>query len=167
MKIEIDDKYFNEEELKNTPKRIKKIFEGEMDNGDFEFTTFPTNNYNEMIIWKGSDVSICSHHLMPFIFNIYFAYYPNKKICGLSKIPRLIRSICFKPQLQEKMTVEIVNTFIKQINPQGVMCIINGKHLCCSGRGIRSDGEMITITTRGVFKTNNKLKEEFFMLAKL
>lgn len=166
MKLEIPDKCFNDEELKNTPKRherfLKEWLEG---SNDFNFTTFDNCGVNNMIIVKDiTFYSLCSHHLLPFFGSVEVGYIPNEKICGLSKIARVVDKISHKPQLQERMTEEIADFLFKNLNPKGVIVIVSGEHLCMSMRGIKKPGhKTITSSVRGCFNDLN-VKEEFFQL---
>ena len=158
MRIEIPDKFFTEEELRNTPKRYAKFLEEWLvKDQQFELTTFSNKeDYKEIIIISGETFSMCSHHLLPMILNYWVAYIPDKKIVGLSKIPRVINKFAHMPQLQERITKQVVNYLQRELQPQGVMCVIRGRHLCMIARGIKTNGEMTTSAITGVFKNPPK-----------
>jgi GTP cyclohydrolase IA len=172
MKIEINDSLFNEEELANTPGRVSRFFSEwfSEDNKKFNFTTFPTEGYKGMVVYRGENFySMCSHHLLPVILKkVYIGYIPDKKVCGLSKMPRLINFFAHKPTLQEKLTKEIVEAIEEKLHPLGVICMIEGAHLCMLMRGCRERGNVITSEVRGIFNTNkDNCKDEFFKLVGL
>jgi len=168
MEFRIDDKYFSDEELKNTPNRFKRFLDEwlKQDN-DFNFTTFKNPGYDEMIIVK--DIifySMCSHHLIPFFGKAHFGYIPDKRICGLSKIPRIIDMFAHRPQIQEKLTIEALNYLTEHLQPKWAMLILEAEHLCMSMRGIKKPGH-ITITN-AVFNREKAIhaKEEFLEMIK-
>jgi len=167
MKIEIADKYFNKEELKNTPDRYKRFLnEWLEDSQDFKCTVFEKpKNVDQMIITKDINFySMCSHHLLPFIGKVHFAYIPIKKICGLSKVARVVDKFAHKPQLQEALTQQIADYLEKILEPLGLMVIIEAEHLCMSMRGIKRPGHStITSALKGDF-TNNETRTEFLKM---
>jgi len=167
MKFEIPDGFFNKEELSNTPRRFDKFMtEWLSHSNNFEFTTFPNPNYDQMIIIKDiTFYSICSHHLVPFFGKAHFGYIPTSKICGLSKIPRVIDKFAHKPQVQEKLTNEILEYFIENLDPYWCMIVLEAEHLCMSMRGIKKPGHT-TITSAiwkhiVIQKDMNSAKQEF------
>lgn len=167
MKIEIPDKYFNKEELKNTPDRHKRFLDEWLnDSSKFEFTTFKNPGYDEMIIVSNvSFYSMCSHHLVPFFGVAHFAYIPDKIICGLSKIPRVIDKFAHKPQVQEKLTCEILDFLTEELKPHWAMLMVEAEHLCMSMRGIKKPNHK-TITNAIFVNPKSTLllencKEEF------
>jgi len=167
MKIEISNKLFNEEEIRNTPTRIKNFFNEMKDKKNFKFTTFKNPGYNQMIILKDINFySFCSHHLLPFFGKAHIGYIPGKKICGISKLARLVDKFASKPQIQERMTEEIVSYLEKEMKPEGCICVVEGQHLCMIMRGVKKENSvMVTSAIRGVFD-KMKVREEFFRLCK-
>ena len=165
MKIQINDKYFNEEELKNTPKRIERFKKELKKKADFKFTTFKNPNYDQMIILKDIEFfSFCSHHLLPFIGKAHIGYIPSKKICGISKLARVVDKFASKPQLQERMTEEIADYLEQKLSPLGIMVVIEAQHLCMKMRGVKKqNAKMVTSAIRGVFY-HNDVKQEFLKL---
>ena len=120
-----------------------------------------------MIIDTGYFYSHCEHHMVPFFGNYYFAYIPDKKIVGISKIARLVDYHSAKLQVQERLTKEIVDDIEKLLKPKGIALIMKARHLCKEMRGIKKhNSEMITSEMRGVFKNNSKTREEFLSLIK-
>lgn len=110
--------------------------------------------------------SLCEHHLLGFTGVVRFAYIPNGKVVGLSKIPRMVAILAARPQVQERLTGQIVDTFNKALKPRGVMAIVEGRHSCMSCRGVRSQGQMITSAVRGMFKDQPESRAEAMVLLK-
>lgn len=165
MIIEIPDELFDEESLQNTPKRIKRFMEEWERNKEFNFTTFDNPNYDQMVILKDIDFySLCEHHLLPFYGKAHIGYIPDKKICGISKLARVVDKFASKPQLQERLTQEIADFIEEKLQPQGVMVVIEGIHLCMRMRGVKKPNSvMVTSAIKGVFKKQDA-REEFLRL---
>jgi GTP cyclohydrolase I len=142
----------NREGLKNTPKRIARMFE-EIFSGYRQNIEEVINNaiftadYDEMIVVKDIDFySMCEHHLLPFFGVVHVAYIPNGKVIGLSKIPRIVEVFSRRLQIQEKMTVEIAEAI----------------NLCSVMRGVKKHrAKMITSAMVGVFKEDLRTRQEF------
>lgn len=169
MKIEIPDRFFNTEELKNTPKRYKKFLnEWLKESNNFKFTMFPKpDGLDQMVIVKDiSFYSMCAHHLIPFVGKAHIGYLPNKKICGLSKLARVIDKFAHKPQLQEALTQQITDFLDKELEPIGLMVILEAEHMCMSMRGIKRPGhKTITSAIKGIFQ-HKDVKDEFMEVIK-
>jgi GTP cyclohydrolase I len=158
----------NREGLKNTPKRIARMFE-EIFSGYRQNIEEVINNaiftadYDEMIVVKDIDFySMCEHHLLPFFGVVHVAYIPNGKVIGLSKIPRIVEMFSRRLQIQEKMTVEIAEAINKAINPLGVAVVVEAIHLCSVMRGVKKHrAKMITSAMLGVFKEDLRTRQEF------
>jgi len=167
MEITIPDEYFSDEELKNTPIRYQRFLDEWLkDSSKFNFTVFPKpEGLDQMITVIDIDFySLCSHHLAPFIGKASIAYIPNEKICGLSKLARVVDKFAHKPQVQERLTQEIADYLIEQLHPLGLMVILEAEHLCMSMRGIRRPGhKTITSAVKGLFNHEN-VKNEFLQL---
>lgn len=154
--------------LKDTPKRVAKMYVNEAFKG-LEQEGFPKISlfendyrYDEMIIINNITLfSYCEHHFVPFMGKVHVAYYPNKKVIGLSKINRLIDFISKKPQVQERLTVEIARTLSKLLETEDVAVYIEANHLCVASRGIK-DTNSCTKTGfyLGKFK-NEAVRKEF------
>ena len=166
MKIEVPDEYFCAEELKNTPKRVKRFWnEWLVKSNNFKFTTFKNPGYDQMVTLTNVQFySMCAHHLLPFQGKIHVGYIPDKRICGLSKLARVIDKFSHKPQLQEKLTQEIANFLDEKLKPKGVAVLIEGEHMCMSCRGVKKPGA-VTVTTalKGKFHEAD-VKQEFLDL---
>ena len=164
------------EGLLDTPKRVakmyKEIFRGYDKEQRPKITTFPNGKdgifQDEMVIDKGYFYSQCEHHTVPFFGDYYFAYIPDKKIVGISKISRLIDWYSAKLQVQERLTQQIVNDLEKTLQPLGIMLVMKGRHLCKEMRGTKKhNAPMTTSCVTGAFKEQVETREEFLKLIQL
>ena len=121
---------------------------------------------SEMIIVKDIELySICEHHLLPFFGKCHVGYLPDKKIIGLSRIPRIVDLFSRRFQLQEKLTTQIAETIEKLLNPLGVAVVIEASHLCSRMRGVeKQNSVMVTSCVKGAFRKNVSTREEFLKL---
>lgn len=124
------------------------------------------DNYDEMVIVHNvAFYTHCEHHLAPFFGTVDFAYIPDKKIVGLSKMPRLIDIFARRLQVQERFTAQIVDAFCQHVNPKGVACLVRARHMCMESRGINLHGSSTTTSAlRGVLK-DAAPRAEFLSLA--
>lgn len=160
------------EGLIETPERIAKMYAEimggmEEDAGKHLSKVFHVDN-NEMVMEK--DIvfySSCEHHMLPFFGRAHIAYVPDGHVVGLSKIARTVEVFAKRLQLQEQMTVQIADAFMKYLKPQGVMVMVEAEHMCMTMRGIKKPGaKTVTMTTRGVFKDNPELQNTFYQMIK-
>jgi len=128
--------------------------------------TFESPDYDEMVIVKDIDVfSLCEHHLLPFFGKCHVAYLPDKKIVGLSKIPRVVEVFSRRLQIQEKLTTQIGKTIDEALKPKGVAVVVEAFHLCVMMRGVeKQNAHMITSSMLGRFRSDPKTREEFLDL---
>jgi GTP cyclohydrolase I len=124
--------------------------------------------YDEMVIVKDIEVfSLCEHHLLPFFGRCHVAYIPNGKVIGLSKIPRLVDVFARRLQVQERLTVQIAETIMQKIKPQGVGVIIEARHLCMIMRGVEKQNSIaVTSHMLGEFRESEMTRSEFLRLVK-
>lgn len=157
-----------DDSIKGTPNRVakmfvKEIFGGLHPNKKPNSSTFKNNyKYGEMLVEKNITLySTCEHHLLPIVGRAHVAYISNGTVVGLSKMNRIVDYYAKRPQVQERLTMQIVQELQKVLNTEDVACIIDAKHLCVNSRGIR-DIESSTITSEfgGKFK-NEQTKREF------
>ena len=122
--------------------------------------------YDEMVIVKDIEVfSMCEHHLLPFFGKCHVAYLPDKKVIGLSKIPRIVDMFARRLQIQERLTNQIASTIQESIRPQGVGVVIEARHLCMMMRGVeKQHSQAITSAMLGAFRDQQKTREEFLSL---
>lgn len=132
----------------------------------FKATVFSARGQDQMVICRDIHFSsICAHHLFPFSGVAHVAYLPNKKIIGLSKIPRLVDWLAHKPSTQETTTEDIAAKLEELVNPLGVAVVLNAQHTCMACRGVRAHtATMTTSVMRGAFLTNPNAKQEFLSL---
>ena len=161
------------EGLIKTPERVAKMFHfltkgytqdiDEVLNG----ALFPIK-YDEMVIVKDIDFfSLCEHHLVPFFGKCHIAYLPDKKVIGLSKLPRIVEVFSRRLQVQERLTQQIAEIIQEKIRPQGVAVVMEAQHLCMMMRGVeKQNATAITSAMLGGFRTRRETREEFLELIK-
>ena len=121
---------------------------------------------DEVIAVKDIDFfSLCEHHLLPFKGVAHVGYLPEKKIIGLSKIPRIVDIYARRLQVQERLTQQVADALQDVLSPKGVAVVIEAEHLCMQMRGVEKKSSfMITSAVRGAFRENNKTREEFLSI---
>ena len=169
--MKILDLDLNDDSLKDTPIRVAKmyveeIFEG-LDNSKIpNIKKFENSfDYKGIILEKNISLySICEHHFVPIIGKAHIGYFAKNKIVGLSKLNRIVNFFSKKPQVQEKLTVQIVDFLKKELETEDVACIIDAQHLCVSMRGIKDVNSWTTTAEySGKFLESN-FKNEFLQL---
>jgi GTP cyclohydrolase I len=158
------------EGLRETPERIARMY-AEMfaglhqDAASVLKKTF-VEKYDEMVLVKDITFdSICEHHLLPFFGKAHIAYIPNGKIVGLSKLARVVELVARRPQVQERMTEELADLVMNELDAQGAGIVLEASHTCMSIRGIRKPGSMCTTSAmRGIFRANLTTRSEFLAL---
>jgi len=163
-----------DDSLKGTPNRVAKMFVKEIFGGldpdkKPKASTFENKyNYGEMLVEKNITVySTCEHHLLPIVGKAHVAYISNGTVVGLSKMNRIVDYFAKRPQVQERLTIQIVEELQNALNTKDVACVIDAKHLCVNSRGIR-DIESSTVTSEfgGKFK-EKETRREFLDYIKL
>lgn len=159
------------EGLKDTPDRVHRSFHYltrgyRMDPASVIGNAVFTENYDEMVVVRDIDFySLCEHHLLPFYGKAHVAYVPKGKIVGLSKIPRLVDVFARRLQVQERLTQQIAETLVEQLEPHGVAVVIEGFHMCMAMRGVeKRNAWMSTSAMRGIFESEARTREEFLVL---
>jgi GTP cyclohydrolase I len=157
--------------LLNTPQRVAKMYKF-ITSGYHQNPKEILNNacfdvdYDEMVVVANIEYySLCEHHMLPFFGVVHVGYLPDKKVVGLSKIPRIVEMFARRLQVQENMTKEIGETIQNLINPRGVGVVVEGQHMCMMMRGVQKDrAKMVTSTMLGEFRENQKTRDEFLQL---
>ncbi|MGV4460658.1 GTP cyclohydrolase I FolE [Ornithobacterium rhinotracheale] len=158
-----------DDSLKGTPRRVAKMFVKEIFGGlsperKPKMSTFENKyQYNQMLVEKDIVVySTCEHHFLPIVGRAHVAYISKGRVVGLSKINRIVDYYAKRPQVQERLTMQIVRAMQEALGTKDVACVIDAKHLCVNSRGIR-DIESSTVTAElgGAFKTNPTTRAEF------
>ncbi len=159
------------EGLVETPDRIarmyEEIFAGLNENASVHLSkTFSTQN-TDMIIEKDiTFYSMCEHHFLPFYGKTHIAYIPNGRVAGLSKLARTVEVYARRPQLQERMTVQIADAIMENLDAKGAMVIIEAEHMCMTMRGIKKPGSRtVTISSKGIFTEDAELRNTFLTMA--
>ena len=158
------------EGLVETPDRIARMYEEiyggmEEDASEHLKKRFHVDN-DAMVLEKDiTFYSTCEHHLLPFYGKAHIAYIPNGEVVGLSKLARTVEVFARRLQLQEQLTGQIGDALEKELNPKGVMVMIEAEHMCMTMRGIKKPGsQTVTLARRGVFETDPSLEERFFRM---
>jgi GTP cyclohydrolase I len=158
------------EGLRETPTRMARMY-AEMFAGLRQDAAEPlrktfTEKYDEMVLVKDIGFeSMCEHHLLPFIGQAHVAYLPNGKIVGLSKLARVVEILARRPQVQERMTEELADLIMDQLDARGVGVILEASHTCMTVRGIRKPTSVCTTSAmRGAFQTNLSTRSELMAL---
>jgi GTP cyclohydrolase I len=122
--------------------------------------------YDEMVIVKDIDFySMCEHHLLPFYGRVHVGYLPNKKVVGLSKIPRIVDAFARRLQVQERLTVQIAETLKSKLNAHGVGVVVEARHLCMMMRGVEKQNTIaVSSSMLGAFRTQPQTRLEFLKL---
>jgi GTP cyclohydrolase I len=158
------------EGLRETPARVARmyaeLFSGLHDEPKVHLRKFFTEKYDEMVLVRDiSFNSMCEHHLLPFTGVAHIGYVPNGKVVGLSKLARVVESVSHRPQVQERMTEEIANLLIQELDVKGVAVVIEATHSCMTVRGVRKPGSIcVTSAMKGLFRSNLSSRSEVMTL---
>ena len=122
--------------------------------------------YDEMVIVKDIDFfSMCEHHMLPFFGKCHVGYLPNKKVVGLSKIPRVVDAFARRLQVQERLTTQIAETLKRKLDAHGVGVVMEARHLCMMMRGVEKQNTLaVTSSMLGAFRTQEQTRNEFLKL---
>ena len=160
------------EGLQKTPARVaamyEEIFSGMHEDPAKLFETTFDEHHEEMVVERNIQFySVCEHHLVPFFGLAHIAYIPRAdgRICGLSKLARLVDIFAKRPQVQERLTSQIADTLMEELEPRGVLVVLEAEHLCMSMRGVKKPGARTTTSAvRGAFESNPKTRSEALSL---
>jgi GTP cyclohydrolase I len=154
--------------LRRTPARVARAYEELLAGYKVDPITLLNGalfdvEYNQMVVVSDIEFySLCEHHLLPIIGRVHVAYIPDKKVVGLSKIPRIVEAYARRLQVQERMTKQIADLIDELVQPLGVAVVVDGVHMCVAMRGAKkSAARMRTSELLGTFATNPKTRAEF------
>lgn len=160
----------NREGLLNTPNRVARAYaemlSGLQDDPRRHLRTVFTERYDEVVLLRNIEFhSLCEHHLLPFTGKAHVAYLPDGKVVGLSKLARLVDGFARRPQVQERLTTQIADALMEELNPMGAACVIEATHTCMTIRGAMKPGSvMVTSALRGIFRKNPSSRNEILAL---
>jgi GTP cyclohydrolase IA len=158
------------EGLRETPRRVAKMyaemFSGLHKNPRTHLQKFFTEKYDEMVLVRDIAFdSMCEHHMLPFSGVAHIGYIPNGKVVGLSKLARVVEVVSHRPQVQERMTEDIANLLIEELEVKGVAVVIEATHSCMTIRGVRKPGSVcVTSAMKGVFRSSLSSRAEVMNL---
>ncbi|MEP6622517.1 MAG: GTP cyclohydrolase I FolE [bacterium] len=160
------------EGLLKTPERVAKamgfLTQGyAMTLGDVVGDALFHEEHENMVMVRDIELySMCEHHMLPFFGKAHVAYIPNKKIVGLSKLPRIVEMFARRLQVQERLTEQVAKAIEEVLDPRGVGVVIEAYHMCMMMRGVeKQNSRTITSALRGVFRDDGKTRDEFLRLA--
>ena len=158
------------EGLRDTPKRVAKmysdLFQGLYEDPRDHLTVLFDEQHDEMVLVKDVPFySMCEHHLLPFHGKAHVAYLPRGKVVGLSKIIRVVEAFARRPQVQERLTSQIADLLMEELDAHGVAVVVEASHTCMTMRGVKKPGSnVVTSAMRGIFKTSEASRSEFMSL---
>ena len=158
------------EGLIDTPDRVARmyaeVFRGLHQDPRVHLEKRFTQKYDEMLLIKDIRFeSFCEHHLLPFVGQAHVAYIPNGEVIGLSKIPRVIEVLSKRPQMQERLTEELADLLMNELDAQGVAVVVEATHSCMTIRGVHKPGSsFVTSAMRGLFKDRLATRSEVMSL---
>lgn len=158
------------EGLLKTPSRVARAYaelmSGLKEDPRAHLKTIFHEDYDEVVLLRDIQFhSLCEHHLLPFTGRAHVAYLPDGKVVGLSKLARLVDGFARRPQVQERLTTQIADALMEELNPIGAACVIEASHTCMTIRGTRKPGSiMVTSALRGIFKENPSSRAEILTL---
>jgi GTP cyclohydrolase I len=153
--------------LEDTPRRMVDAYAELLTPRPFDLTTFPNEEgYDELVLARGIPVqSVCEHHMLPFTGVAHVGYLPGERIVGLSKLARVVELFARRPQVQERLTVQVANWLQAQLSPRGVGVVVEAEHLCMTLRGVQAPGTTtITSALQGVLREDPRSRAEFLSL---
>ena len=163
----------NREGLVKTPERVAEFYaeltEGMWQHAKEHIVPLPGDSHDEMVIVKDISIaSVCEHHLAPFVGKCHIAYIPKGgRIVGLSKLARIAEIFARRLQLQERLTQQIASTLFEELDPLGVMVVIEAEHTCMTLRGVKKPGAVtVTSAVLGGFRTDPRTRAEAMSLIK-
>jgi GTP cyclohydrolase I len=156
------------ESLRGTPQRMAEAYAEMFSPRPFDLTTFPNDGgYDELVLERGIPVlSVCEHHLLPFVGVAHVGYLPGARVLGLSKIARVVEMFARRPQVQERLTTQVADWLQDHLAPRGVGVVVEAEHMCMTMRGVRAAGtRTLTSAVQGLLREDARSRSEFFALA--
>ncbi|MGA2583137.1 MAG: GTP cyclohydrolase I FolE [Tepidisphaeraceae bacterium] len=158
------------EGLRKTPARVARsyaeLMSGLHQDPRVHLKTVFRERYDEIVLLRDIEFqSLCEHHLLPFTGRAHVAYLPDGKVVGLSKLARLVEGFARRPQVQERLTMQVADALMDELNPIGAACVIEAVHTCMTIRGVRKPGStMVTSALRGIFRESPSSRAEVLAL---
>ena len=158
------------EGLLETPRRVAQtyaeFFSGmSQDPAEVLATGFEEAHQETVVLRDISFFSICEHHLLPFYGSAHIGYIPGGRVVGASKMARALDVLAHRPQLQERLTNQLVDAIYNAVQPEGVAAVLSAEHMCMTLRGVKKPGSrIVTSASRGSFKSQAATKQEFLSL---
>jgi len=158
------------EGLRETADRVARmyteVFRGLHEDPRDHLTAVFDEQHDEMVLVKDIPFySMCEHHLLPFHGKAHVAYLPCGKVLGLSKVARVVEAFALRPQVQERLTSQIADLLMAELDAHGVAVVMEAYHTCMTMRGVKKPGSSaITSAMRGAFKTDQATRSEFMSL---
>jgi GTP cyclohydrolase IA len=158
------------EGLRDTPKRVARmyaeVFAGLHDDPQKYVRTFFTEQYDELVVLRDIPFySFCEHHLMPFDGRAHVAYLPNGRVVGLSKLARVVDAFARRPQVQERLTMQVADLLTNSLQAKGVAVVMEARHTCMTCRGVKKPNSvMITSAVRGICRSDARTRAEVMSL---
>ena len=155
--------------LARTPERVARAFAEQLTPTPFAPTTFPNDEgYNELVLVRDIPFqSLCEHHLLPFVGTAHVAYLPKDRIVGLSKLARVVEHFSRALQVQERMTQQVADWLVRELDPRGVGVVLDAEHMCMRLRGARVTGtRTVTSALHGTVRDDARTRGEFLDLVR-
>ena len=158
------------EGLRDTPARVARMYEelfsGLWRDAGEDLKKAFVQKYDEIVLIKDIPFeSMCEHHLLPFLGHAHVAYLPNGRVVGLSKLARVVETLSRRPQVQERLTEQVADLLMTQLDAKGVAVVLEATHTCMTIRGVRKPGAVcITSAMKGLFRTNLSTRAEVMSL---
>ena len=155
------------ESLRDTPRRMARMYAELLTPAEFSPTTFPNDGgYDELVVATQIPFhSLCEHHLLPFTGVAHVGYLPGERIIGLSKLARVVDLFARDLQVQERLTTQIAGWLDEHLEPKGIGVVLEAEHLCMSLRGVQKAGaRTVTSALKGLVRDDPRTRQEFLAL---
>lgn len=153
-----------DENYRDTPRRVAAMYRELFSRPEFEFPTFPSERSDVVVLRGHKCYGVCPHHLLPVEMRVHIGYIPHHKVVGLSKLARAAEGPLTRPVLQEGYTYEVADLLKRELDPTGVAVVVAATHGCMRCRGIETDGDVVTSSMHGQFLHNPAARAEFFQI---